>query len=54
MVGYDQTKEHQLSPVWLGAAGVLSGSTTRFLSQPLDVLKIRFQVKLFSLTTAIS
>ncbi|CAL8083279.1 unnamed protein product [Orchesella dallaii] len=46
MVGYNETKgKTQLSELWQGIAGVLSGMITRLLCQPLDVLKIRFQLQ---------
>lgn len=44
MVGYNEASEHHLSEFWQGIAGTCSGVLTRFLCQPLDVLKIRFQV----------
>jgi len=43
MVGFDPN-ERELSRYTHVAAGALSGIFTRTLSQPLDVLKIRFQV----------
>lgn len=47
MVGYNESESHQLSKFWQGIAGMSSGVVTRALLQPLDVLKIRFQVNLF-------
>lgn len=44
MVGYDPQAKKQLTPFDLTVAGVVSGVGTRALGQPLDVLKIRFQV----------
>lgn len=44
MVGYSPNREHQLSGSALGFAGATSGAVSRALTQPLDVLKIRFQV----------
>ncbi|CAG7835236.1 unnamed protein product [Allacma fusca] len=44
MVGYDE-EQKQLSEIWHGMAGVLSGMATRFLCQPFDVFKIRFQLQ---------
>jgi len=44
MVGYDANSQHQISWFWQGVAGTSSGIITRFLCQPLDVIKIRFQV----------
>ena len=46
MVGYDpEIKE--LSKLEHGAAGATSGVITRMIAQPLDVIKIRFQVDLY-------
>jgi solute carrier family 25 thiamine pyrophosphate transporter 19 len=45
MVGYNENSDHQLSEFWQGVAGISSGIITRVLCQPLDVLKIRFQVQ---------
>jgi solute carrier family 25 (mitochondrial thiamine pyrophosphate transporter), member 19 len=44
MVGYSPNSEHHLSGSELGFAGATSGAVSRALTQPLDVLKIRFQV----------
>ena len=43
MVGYDPEKK-TLSKFQYGLAGAGSGFFTRLVFQPLDVLKIRFQV----------
>jgi len=43
MVGYDPHIK-ELPQLAYGLAGALSGLLTRTISQPLDVLKIRFQV----------
>jgi len=46
MVGYDTEKENRIAHNGHGAAGILSAILTRYLAQPLDVLKIRFQVRI--------
>lgn len=43
MVGYDQSKE-KLPGFAYVTSGAVSGVTARSIAQPLDVLKIRFQV----------
>jgi hypothetical protein len=45
MVGFDPEAKKKLSRGEYGAAGAVSGTVTRFLCQPLDVIKIRFQVR---------
>ena len=46
MVGYDPSnKEVELPELTFGVAGALSGFVTRAICQPLDVLKIRLQVR---------
>ena len=50
MVGFEPTKENSLPKLAYGAAGASSGIITRVVAQPLDVLKIRFQVKVALLT----
>jgi hypothetical protein len=44
MVGFDAEAKKKLSKGDYGTAGAISGAVTRFLCQPLDVIKIRFQV----------
>jgi hypothetical protein len=44
MVGFDPEAKKKLSKGEYGTAGAVSGAVTRFLCQPLDVIKIRFQV----------
>jgi hypothetical protein len=44
MVGFDPEAKKKLSKGEYGIAGAVSGTLTRFLCQPLDVIKIRFQV----------
>ena len=43
MVGYDP-RIQELSKLEHGVAGAMSGIITRMIAQPLDVIKIRFQV----------
>lgn len=43
-VGYKENQDDQLTPGDHAVAGAVSGMVTRALIQPLDVLKIRFQV----------
>ncbi|XP_033100402.1 mitochondrial thiamine pyrophosphate carrier-like [Anneissia japonica] len=45
MVGFDPNKARQLTPFDHAAAGAVSGIVTRAVAQPLDVLKIRFQLQ---------
>lgn len=44
MVGYDEN-QRQLTSAQYAMAGAASGVITRLLLQPLDVLKIRFQIQ---------
>ena len=44
VVGFTPEKERKLSPLDYGIAGAVSGAATRGVIQPLDVVKIRFQV----------
>lgn len=44
MVGYDPHEKIHLSSVAHAVAGAVSGAASRALTQPLDVIKIRFQV----------
>lgn len=46
MVGYSPLDQVQLTNTEHAFAGAISGAITRCISQPLDVLKIRFQVRL--------
>lgn len=46
MVGFDPEEKKKLSKGEHGMAGAISGGLTRFLCQPFDVIKIRFQVSL--------
>ncbi|XP_046992793.1 mitochondrial thiamine pyrophosphate carrier-like isoform X2 [Schistocerca americana] len=45
MVGFDPSSKSKLDSVEYSIAGAGSGAITRFLCQPLDVLKIRFQLQ---------
>lgn len=45
MVGYNPHESVHLSPLEYAIAGAVSGSITRSICQPLDVLKIRFQLQ---------
>jgi hypothetical protein len=44
MVGFDPEAKEKLSRGEYGAAGAVSGTVTRFLCQPLGVIKIRCQI----------
>ena len=44
MVGYDEQKK-ELTSTEYALAGAASGVVTRICLQPLDVLKIRFQIQ---------
>lgn len=44
MVGYDESAFKRLDDTEYAVAGAISGGLTRAISQPLDVIKIRFQV----------
>ena len=49
MVGFDPKQKEQgrdLSSLQCGFCGSVSGLTTRLVVQPLDVLKIRFQLQI--------
>ena len=52
MVGY-HPEQRLLSQSEYAAAGAFSGVFTRVVIQPLDVIKIRFQVRLFYIKNAI-
>lgn len=45
MVGYNPKREIKLSHTGYAVAGAISGAVSRAVSQPLDVLKIRFQLQ---------
>ncbi|XP_070581332.1 mitochondrial thiamine pyrophosphate carrier-like [Ptychodera flava] len=45
MVGFDKRKEVKLTPLEYATAGAISGMVMRVFAQPLDVLKIRFQLQ---------
>jgi hypothetical protein len=46
MVGFDPDSGQHLSQLEYAFAGAGAGVVTRFVCQPFDVLKIRFQVSL--------
>lgn len=47
MVGFDPgRKEKSVSSLQCGLCGAVSGVITRVVVQPLDVLKIRFQLQI--------
>uniref|UniRef100_A0A2C9JYL7 Mitochondrial thiamine pyrophosphate carrier n=1 Tax=Biomphalaria glabrata TaxID=6526 RepID=A0A2C9JYL7_BIOGL len=45
MVGFDPLVKNHLSSTDFAIAGAISGAVTRAVSQPLDVIKIRFQLQ---------
>lgn len=51
MVGYDENVSKRITDTEYAAAGAAAGSLTRCISQPLDVIKIRFQVSFSKLNT---
>ena len=44
MVGFDPSNNKPLPKQYYGYAGAISGVVTRAVAQPIDVIKIRFQV----------
>ncbi|RWS32007.1 mitochondrial thiamine pyrophosphate carrier-like protein [Leptotrombidium deliense] len=51
MVGYDSHDNNQVNTVHFAIAGATSGFITRVATQPLDVLKIRFQLQIEPLSS---
>lgn len=49
MVGYQPNQEVKLSATEYAMAGAISGAAARVIAQPLDVIKIRFQVVLLKI-----